>query len=58
MPALFQTATGRRFFQPRSPALAKQVVQLSCLCNRGPAGAALPAGSSELRAPGALGKCS
>lgn len=38
--ALSSTAKGRRFFQPSSPALAKQVVQLSCLCKQGPAGAA------------------
>lgn len=47
--ALSPTATGRRFFQPSSPALAKQVVQLSCLCKQGPAGAARPPGSREPR---------
>lgn len=50
--ALSPTAKGRRFFQPSSPALAKQVVQLSCLCKQGPAGAA----HMSHGAPGALGK--
>lgn len=56
MPAPSRTAMGRRFFQQSSPALAKQVVQLSCLCNWSPAGAALPAGSHEPQDTGTLGK--
>jgi len=49
VPAPSRTATGRRFLQPSSPVLAKQVVQLSCLCSRVLVGAVLPAGSREPR---------